>query len=564
MRRSISSTLSRRQFLSGIAGLIAAIVAACIRSDDDPTQAGSDPTEDDPSADQARGTSTSTASVRAEPTGARTNEPVNTPQEDAGDSTPAGPGINNPATNTPTPSPTPIPTIPPELWPSVRTRYAAVVSRRLQVRDVSYDDLERLWDGDITNWGALGDPDQLEIQRLTVAGQSGPMPPERRDLDVAEFDDLEAFLAVNRGGIAIVPVDRVDFRYRTLRIDGVNAHTSSYDEYRLHLEQRYDPSIAPPPPATGDSTPETVMMTFVGDIIFGRYVHKRLAAIGDFSASFWDIADDLKVADLTIGDLECSLSDTFPQPEEADPQTFLFKTWTETVSGLTLADIDVLARANNHSFNFGATGMQDTTRTLDEAGILHFGMGNNLDEARAASVVEVKGTTYAFLGYNGISDQWDAAGPDWAGTAPLEEWLVVEDIQREVAAGHVVIPYFHWGVEYVADPTEQQRYFAHLAIDNGAAMVMGSHPHWVQAVETYNGKAVIYSLGNFVFDQAWSRETMEGMYANVWLQGSNVVEIDLIPILIEDEHRPRRMDRVEAKPVLERVWNASDRIINGT
>lgn len=559
MRRSISSMLSRRQFLSGIAGVTAAIVTACIRSsDDDPVTGDSARTEDGTaSSDQP---TSPTADVRLESAGSPSGEPVNSPGRKNAIVTAAPSSTTTPATSTPTPTPTP--TLPPELWPAVRTRYAAIVSRRLQVRDVSYDDLVRLWNGEITNWGVFGDPDNLAIQRLTVAGQSGPMPPDQADLNIIQFEDLESFLRVNRGAIAIVPLERVDFRFRTLRIDGVNPHSSSDDEYKLFLEQRYDPSIAPPPPAAIEQPTETVMMTFVGDIIFGRYVHKRLAAIGDFSASFWAIADDLKIADLTIGDLECSLSNSFPQPEDTDPQTFQFKTWTETVAGLTLADIDVLARANNHSFNFGAVGMNDTTRTLDEAGILHFGMGNNLDEARAAAVVELKGTTYAFLGYNGISDQWDAAGPDWAGTAPLEEWLVVEDIQRELAAGHVVIPYFHWGVEYVADPTEEQRYFAHLAIDNGAALVIGSHPHWVQAVETYNGKAVIYSLGNFVFDQAWSRETMEGMYANVWLQGSNVVEIDLIPVLIEDEHRPRRMDLVEARSVLERVWDATDRMIN--
>jgi poly-gamma-glutamate capsule biosynthesis protein CapA/YwtB (metallophosphatase superfamily) len=142
----------------------------------------------------------------------------------------------------------------------------------------------------------------------------------------------------------------------------------------------------------------------------------------------------------------------------------------------------------------------------------------------------------------------------------LVDSYVIEDIQNAVAAGHIVIPYFHWGVEYVALPTDEQRYFAQLAIDVGAAIVIGSHPHWVQAVETYKGKPIIYSLGNFVFDQAWSRETQEGVYANIWFEGSTVKFIDLIAVLIEDEHKPRRMSEAEAYPVLQRIWDASETV----
>ena len=264
---------------------------------------------------------------------------------------------------------------------------------------------------------------------------------------------------------------------------------------------------------------------------------------------------------MTISNLECSLSDSFETP--TDWSTFEFKTDTRAVAGLQLAEIDVLNRANNHSFNFGVVGMDDTTDVLDKAGILHFGMGHTIEESRKAALAKVGGVTYAFLGYNGISDQWDGAEANSPGTNPLIDWLVVEDIKRELAAGHVVIPFFHWGTEYVYDPTEEQRAFAQLAIDNGAAMVMGSHPHWVQAVETYKDKSIVYSLGNFVFDQEWSLETKQGMIADVWMRGDAVLALDLVPVLIEDYHRPRRMSDDEAWPVLQHVWDASDLIRHG-
>jgi poly-gamma-glutamate synthesis protein (capsule biosynthesis protein) len=204
--------------------------------------------------------------------------------------------------------------------------------------------------------------------------------------------------------------------------------------------------------------------------------------------------------------------------------------------------------------------MDDTSRTLDAAGIKHFGMGHTLEEARRPVISQVGGLSFAFLGYNGISDDWDGATASSAGTSPMIEQYVREDVGRLAAAGHIVIPFFHWGTEYVALPTDEQRHFARVAIEAGAAIVMGSHPHWVQAVETYQGRPIVYSLGNFVFDQAWSRETTEGFIADIWFEGSKVTGIDYRPILIVEEHRPVLLDRDNAYHVLERIWTASEEV----
>jgi poly-gamma-glutamate capsule biosynthesis protein CapA/YwtB (metallophosphatase superfamily) len=444
---------------------------------------------------------------------------------------------------------------------TINVDYVPVVSRRLQIRNVSLDQLEAIWNGEIQDWNELGEPGSRPVKRVSIEGSTGPFDPSGADLNIEHLDDLEEFLLFETGTIGFLPRQRVDFRFKHLRIDGIDHLVDAGADNPLRASLTVDPRQPEQfdlirTAATG---PAPVSMTWVGDIIFGRFVHKAMERIGDFSAAFWDIYPELTWADLTIGNLECSLSDNIPQP--LDAHTFSFTTISAAVEGLKLAEIDVLSRANNHSFDFVEQGMRDTAAVLDQAGIQHFGVGENLDDARRAVVVELQGVTYAFIGYNGITDHWDGAGPTWAGTSPMEADYVVQDIQRELAAGHVVIPYFHWGIEYVADPTEQQRYFAHLAIDHGAAMVMGSHPHWVQAVETYRGKAVVYSLGNFVFDQAWSIETQQGMVAHVWMKGSNVISIELVPVFIEAEHRPRVMDPWEAVPVLDRVWHATERLV---
>ena len=492
-------------------------------------------------------------SPTASPGTPATSEGATPPSTSGGsalDSTPENEGDSTAATAVATREPT-----------TINVDYIPVVSRRLQIRNVTLDQLHAIWNGEIDNWDELGEPGSRPVKRVSIEGSTGPFDTSSADLNIEQIDDLEEFLLFETGTIGFLPRQRVDFRFKHLKIDGTDHLVDIGADNPLRASLTVDPRQPEQFDLirTAITGPAPVSMTWVGDIIFGRFVHQAMERIGDFSAAFWDIYPELTWADLTIGNLECSLSDNIPQPQDA--HTFSFTTISAAVEGLKLAEIDVLSRANNHSFDFVEQGMRDTTAVLDEAGIQHFGVGENLDDARRAVVVELQGVTYAFIGYNGITDHWDGAGPNWAGTMPMEADYVVQDIQRELAAGHVVIPYFHWGIEYVADPTEQQRYFAHLAIDHGAAMVMGSHPHWVQAVETYRGKAIVYSLGNFVFDQAWSIETRQGMVAHVWIKGSNVLSVDLVPVFIEAEHRPRVMDPWEAVPVLDRVWHATERIV---
>jgi poly-gamma-glutamate capsule biosynthesis protein CapA/YwtB (metallophosphatase superfamily) len=449
-------------------------------------------------------------------------------------------------------------------WPTLRTAYVAVVSRRLLVRDVSLADLGRLWNGEIDDWSAVGSPVPHGVVRITLNGSAGPFDPARATRDVQTFEDLAVMLLEERGGLAIVPLDQVDFRVRTLLVDGVNPFRPGEAGNPLGVDLQVRPRTTQDGARlrtlvasfAGEHGPQPVSMTWTGDIILGRTVHVKMVSYGDWAAPFRSIYPELTWADLTISNLECALSDNFETP--TSPTTFDFKTAEAAIAGLQLGQIDIVSLANNHSYNFGAIGMRDTMRVLREAGIQYFGAGESIHESRQAVVVERGGTTYAFLGYNGISDHWDGATGSSPGTNPMQDWLVVEDIKREVAAGHVVIPFFHWGTEYVYDPTEQQRYFAHISIDSGAAVVMGSHPHWVQAVETYRGRPIVYSLGNFVFDQEWSRETKEGMIAHLWMQGDRPLKIDLVPVLIEDYHKPRRMAAWEAWPVLENVWAATD------
>lgn len=450
----------------------------------------------------------------------------------------------------------PAPAFRPSLPREIHIPYAAVVSPKLQVRSVSMSDFEAAWTLSINDWRELGDPISSPVRRYTLPDMPLPITPYGGDVQVQNYDELADSLWNDRGGVGVIPERLVDHRVRTLHLDGIDILRNPGAPNPLLLQMFGVPE---------EVAPETLLprgprtkLTFIGDIIFGRFVQVAMDRRDDPASPFRSIAGEVQKADITIGNLECSLTDSFEQPEVADPQTFRFKTWTKTIAGLELADIDILSRANNHSFDFGPIGMDDTTRTLEAAGIKHFGIGQTLQIAREPALQRVGDLSFAFLGYNGIGQIWNGATPDTAGTSPMIENHVRDDIARAAAAGHIVLPFFHWGVEYVAHPTDEQRRFAHAAIDAGAAAVIGSHPHWVQAIETYKGKPIIYSLGNFVFDQAWSRETTEGLIADLWFEGPEVTGIDLRPVLIVEEHRPTLLDEDNAFHVLQRVWNASE------
>ena len=458
--------------------------------------------------------------------------------------------------------------------------FAPVTHWRLPLRYVERAELNNILAGTMTDWGQLGSPVAGPIERLDFTPGGLVLPPEVTKAipavaACADYEALVAALDAHPLAFAIVPLDLIDFRVQALAIDGLdplagrgdlNAYPLKQDFWLtwdsglgsgLHtavnafaLAQGFWTDLARPPG-------NPINVTVAGDIIFGRTVHTRMVRYGDFAHPMRLVAPRLKDADLTIADLECSLSDRTEKPD--DPFTFLFTTNAAAVEGLVLAGIDGVSLANNHSMNFGKVGLEDTIATLQAHGIKWFGGGMTLPEARKPGIFEVKGVKFSFLGYDGITAEDYGAGATWAGTCPLDLTLVQEDIAAAKAAGaDLVIPFFHWSEEYVSVPSALMRRIAHLAIDWGAALVLGSHPHWVQGTEWYKGKAILYSLGNFVFDQDWSIETKQGMFAEIVVRDKRIARIRLVPVQIEDYNQPRILDVVEGMPILQRVYDATD------
>ncbi|MEX2425524.1 MAG: CapA family protein [Thermomicrobiaceae bacterium] len=438
------------------------------------------------------------------------------------------------------------------------------------VDQISIDDLAALFTGGIENWQMLGGQDWIVHP---VVGESAIRPRFLRESPGHSEAELTSVANEHPGMLALIPRSAAHFHVQVLVVEDIDPLREELTRQNWHwwewvdaviddLDEQISADIANVLSELGNQSiaPRRSMITVTGDVMLGRTPHRIMAQQGDWTAPFHLVVDELQKGDLTIGNLECVITDSFTQPE--DPTTFSLMTYTNAVQGLEYARFHALSSANNHSMDFGLTGMRDTIAALESAGIQHFGTGENLAEARQPCLLEHDGITFGFLGYDAISMQYAGATPESGGVAPLVQDYFVEDIQRLREQADVVIPYFHWGVEYTLTPTENDRRMAHAAVDAGADLVLGSHPHWVQGMEIYQDTAIFYSLSNFVFDQEWSFETKQGLVVHLIFDGARFVGYRVVPVLIEDFYRPRIVEDEIKSTILGRFWESTSIIAN--
>lgn len=271
-----------------------------------------------------------------------------------------------------------------------------------------------------------------------------------------------------------------------------------------------------------------ITLIFVGDIMLDRGVEWMVKEYGkdNWKFPFLKIADDLKMADILFGNLEGPISDK----GKKTGSIYSFRADPRVIEGLVFSGFDVLSAANNHVFDYGREAMEDNFKRLKEAGIDYVGGGFSEKEARSPMLKEVRGTKIAYLSYTNLGSEYWAAKGENSGIAWLDE-KISDDIKLAEEKADLVIVSMHFGQEYQSQPTSEQKYFAHLAIDSGADLVIGHHPHAVQPIEKYETGYIAYSLGNFIFDQGFSRETMTGLLLKVLVNNRKIIK--LLPEEIE-------------------------------
>lgn len=263
------------------------------------------------------------------------------------------------------------------------------------------------------------------------------------------------------------------------------------------------------------------ILVFGGDIMLSRTVNAKMEKYKDYAWPFEKISSLFKEADIAVANLESPflVTDNY----QVLSGSFSFKANPKSVEALSSSGFDVLSLANNHILNQGKKGLADTRKILDTAGIDYAGPSDH-----NLVIKESQGVKFAFLAYT-YND-----GSGLIADIPDDFSGVKTEIELAKKQADVVIILMHAGNEYTRKPNKQQISFAHLAIDAGADLVVGHHPHWPQITENYKGKTIIYSLGNLVFDQMWSKETSVGLVAKIYFDGKEQINIEYIPINIKD------------------------------
>lgn len=244
------------------------------------------------------------------------------------------------------------------------------------------------------------------------------------------------------------------------------------------------------------SSPVFLTLSVVGDCTLGTdetfdYDTSLNAYYENYGADYFlqNVKDIFSADDLTIANFEGTLTDS----DEREDKTFAFKAPASYASILTGGSVEAVNTANNHSHDYGDQSFDDTLAALDDAGIVHFGY----DET---AVMDVKGIKVGLVGIYELYDHLE------------REQQLKDNIAKVKADGaQLIIVIFHWGNETETVPDSNQTILGRIAIDEGADLVCGHHPHVLQGIETYKGKNIVYSLGNFCFGGNSSPSDMDTM-----------------------------------------------------
>ena len=244
------------------------------------------------------------------------------------------------------------------------------------------------------------------------------------------------------------------------------------------------------------SSPVSLTLSVVGDCTLGTdetfdYDTSLNAYYENYGADYFlqNVKDIFSTDDLTIANFEGTLTDS----DEREDKTFAFKAPASYASILTGGSVEAVNTANNHSHDYGEQSFNDTLAALDDAGIVHFGY----DET---AVMDVKGIKVGLVGIYELYDHLE------------REQQLKDNIAKVKADGaQLIVVIFHWGNETETVPDSNQTTLGRIAIDEGADLVCGHHPHVLQGIETYKDRNIVYSLGNFCFGGNSSPSDMDTM-----------------------------------------------------
>lgn len=284
--------------------------------------------------------------------------------------------------------------------------------------------------------------------------------------------------------------------------------------------------------------PNFVTLTFGGDIMLDRGV--RISVIKNFNndySALFEKLDVLKKSDISFVNLEGPASDQGIDQKNL----YSFRMDPSVIPALKGAGMTIVSVANNHVGDWGRDAYVDTLARLKENEILYAGGGLDKTEAETPAIIEKYGMKIGFLAFSDVGPNWMEASDEKAGLLLANNPRFDEIIQNASKQVDYLVVSFHFGDEYKDKHNARQEYLAHKAVDNGAKIIIGSHPHVIEDTEVYSRKDctqsscasfIAYSLGNLIFDQSWSVPTMKGMLLEIKLNrdGSMTVKKDTVQL----------------------------------
>lgn len=253
---------------------------------------------------------------------------------------------------------------------------------------------------------------------------------------------------------------------------------------------------------TAARQPEDLRVAAVGDVMLDREVGRHFrASPSDFAMP--DIRAELSGANLVLANLENPVA-AGGRPDPLQDPNVTFRAAPESLAVLTGIGVNVVSLGNNHMLDYGDEALVETLEHLDAAGIGRVGAGRDYREANAPLLLELAGRRVAVLSHGFVySVNTRMATRARPGIADHRIERILPRIRRLAASGHDVVVAVHWGFEYRFFPLPYQMRQARRMIDAGARLVLGHGPHYPQGIETYRGREIVYSLGNFIFDEPY-------------------------------------------------------------
>lgn len=304
-----------------------------------------------------------------------------------------------------------------------------------------------------------------------------------------------------------------------------------------------------------------VTLSVTGDFMLARGVARAMRENGTLYPVA-KVQDHLSRADLTFVNLESPIG---VKGTALPGKQIWFRAAPEAMEILKAAGVDGVTVANNHILDYDTENFLETLDGLKQAGIAYVGGGRNIAEARKPMVLEAKGVKVAFLGYSQFADlffDWDyprsfAATEAIPGVPRIQEDWLAEDIRAAKALAPIVAVAFHWGDEFQNYPNAEQQRIARHAIDLGADLVLGYHPHAIQGFELYKGKFIAYSTGNFIMDRQDTDLARESMILDFAVGPDGVKAVNVLPVWIKAE-QPYIMTGAEGDTLLQKMRTISD------